>query len=167
MLPKRPRIHGFPYSGLHRYSLTICTKLRKPLFAEADVVGAVLFTLRQCAALHQFAILAYCFMPDHVHLVVSAITEDADLRMFISKWKQLAGYAYKQKTGEFLWQPSYYDHVLRDDEETSTAVRYLLENPVRKGLVKHFEDYMFSGSDVFNIDELRGFWEPCERHRQG
>ena len=81
----------------------------------------------------------------------------------MSKFKQLAGYAYKVRPGGFLWQPSYYDHVLRDDEETSTAVRYVLENPVRRGLVKSFENYPFSGSEVFSVEELRGFWEQPSR----
>ena len=89
--------------------------------------------------------------------------EGADLRKFTSKWKQVTGYAHKQRTGELLWQPSYYDHVLRDDEETSRAVRYVLENPVRKGIVREFADYPFSGSDVFNVEALREFWE----ERQG
>ena len=53
----------------------------------------------------------------------------------MSRWKQRAGYDYRQRTGEYLWQPSYFDHVLRDEEETWRAVRYVLENPVRKGIV--------------------------------
>jgi len=163
MLPKRARIHGFPYTGLHSYSLTIFTRLRKSFFTDADVVAAALLTIRQCAITHEFAVFAYCFMPDHVHLVVSATAEAADLRKFMSKWKQLSGYAHKRRSGEFLWQPSYYDHVLRDDEETSSAVRYVLENPVRSGLAKNFEDYPFSGSDVFSVEELREFWEQSVR----
>ena len=76
----------------------------------------------------------------------------------MSRWKQRSGYEYKRRTGEFLWQPSYFDHVLRDDEETKRAVRYVLENPVRKGLVTEFANYPFSGSDVFTSEELAGYW---------
>jgi putative transposase len=158
MLPKRPRIKGFPYVGFHRYSLTVCTKDRQPLFVEADTVTSVLTSIRQCAATCGFAVLAYCFMSDHVHLIVSATTDTADLRMFMSRWKQRSGYVHRQRTGEFLWQPSYFDHVLRDEEATRRAVKYVLENPVRKGLVAEFQQYPFSGSDVFSIDELREFW---------
>jgi putative transposase len=165
MYPKRPRIDGFSYTGLHRYSLTICTRLRKPVFTDADLVATVLLTIRQCAETYTFAIFTYCFMPDHIHLVVGALSEAAELKRFVAKLKQLAGYAYKQKAGEFLWQPSYYDHVLRDDEETAKAVMYVLENPVRKGLVSSFDEFPFSGSDVFGIEELRGFWE--QRRWQG
>ena len=158
MFPKRPRIAGFPYVGLHRYSLTICTHLRRLLFVDAATVTPVLTTIRQWSATLDFAVFAYCFMPDHLHLIVSATTESADVRKFVTRWKQRSGYDYRQRTDDFLWQPSYFDHVLRDDEETHRAVRYVLENPVRKGLVRDFADYPFCGSDVFSSEELREFW---------
>jgi putative transposase len=159
MFPKRPRIAGFSYTGLHRYSLTICTQDRKRTFTDADTVASVLTTIRQSAEAHEFAVLAYCFMPDHVHLIVSALSERADLQKFVANWKQLSGFAYKQRTRASLWQPSYFDHVLRDEEETARAVRYVLENPVRKGIVVEFSDYEFSGSDVFSVDMLREYWQ--------
>jgi putative transposase len=158
MFPKRARIDGFPYVGFHRYSLTICTNHRKPLFVDAEIVAAVLTTIRQWSATLDFAVFAYCFMPDHLHLVVSATSESADLQKYMRRWKQRSGYDYRQRTNEFLWQPSYFDHVLRDDEETARAVKYVLENPVRKGLVREFADYPFCGSDVFSLEELREFW---------
>ena len=77
----------------------------------------------------------------------------------MTRWKQRAGYDYRQRTGEYLWQPSYFDHVLRDEEETLRAVRYVLENPVRKGLVTEFADYPFSGSDVISCEELAELWQ--------
>ncbi len=55
------------------------------------------------------------------------------------------GISAQTTTGESLWQESYYDHVLRDDEEMARAVRYVLENPVRKGLVREFLEYPHSG----------------------
>jgi putative transposase len=98
-------------------------------------------------------------MPDHVHLIATSTTEGSDLRRFMSRWKQRAGYDHRQRTGEHLWQPSYFDHVLRDEEETWRAVRYVLENPVRKGLVTGIFDYPFSGSDVFSREELSELWQ--------
>lgn len=130
--------YGFPYVGLHRYSLTICTKDRKALFVESMTVASVLTTIRQCGGTYGFAVFAYCFMPDHLHLIASATSAASDLRQFMTRCKQRAGYEYRQRTGEYLWQPSYFDHVLRDEEDTARAVRYVLENPVRKGLVTEF-----------------------------
>ena len=97
-------------------------------------------------------------MSDHLHLVVGALTDSCELRAFVSAWKQRTGFLHRRRTGQFLWQPSYFDHVLREEEDTQRVVRYVLENPVRRGLVKEFGDYPFCGSDVFSIDELRDFW---------
>jgi len=54
-----------------------------------------------------------------------------------------------------LWQPSFYDHVLRNDEDLPAVARYILNNPVRKGLVDHYTEYVFSGSLVFK-DGIEG-----------
>jgi len=63
-------------------------------------------------------------------------------------FKQRSGYAYRRLTGdrEVLWQKSYYDHVLRRDEDLSDAARYIWGNPVRAGLVDNARDYPYSGS---------------------
>ena len=98
-------------------------------------------------------------MPDHLHLVVAATGDDSDFRRFMSNWKQRSGFQHKQRTGERLWQDSYFDHVLRDDEQTQTAMKYVLDNPVRKGMVPRFQDYHASGSDVFAVEQLQQLWQ--------
>lgn len=105
-------------------------------------------------------------MPDHLHLVLQGLNECADFQRFMANWKQLTGYQYKHRTRKRLWQESYFDHVLRDDEETKTAVKYVLENPVRSGVVRCFEEYKHCGSDVYTEQQLREFWsktglKPC------
>ena len=97
-------------------------------------------------------------MPDHLHLVLAGADERADFQRFMANWKQRTGYHFKQQTGERLWQDSYFDHVLRDDEETQRAIKYVLENPVRRGLVSRFEDDLYSGSDAHTAKQLHELW---------
>jgi hypothetical protein len=47
--------------------------------------------------------------------------------------------------------------VLRDDEGTAQVIRYLIENPVRAGLVKSATDYPFIGSSKYSLEELGNF----------
>ena len=47
-----------------------------------------------------------------------------------------------------------YDRVLRADEDTVSVVRYILENPLRAGLVTRPEDYPYSGSSTYSIEAL-------------
>ena len=100
------------------------------------------------------SILAYCFMPDHLHLLVEGETTESDLQRFISSFKQKSGYAFSQTGSGHLWQKGYYDRILRTEETTLNVVRYILENPVRAGLVGRFDEYPYSGSDRYPLEEL-------------
>ena len=40
-----------------------------------------------------------------------------------------------------VWQPESFDHVLRSSENLDAKIAYLLENPVRAGLVREWTDY--------------------------
>ncbi len=40
-----------------------------------------------------------------------------------------------------VWQPESFDHVLRSSESPDAKIQYLLNNPVRRGLAKNWQDY--------------------------
>ena len=114
----------------------------------------LLLRLRQTSEQYTFAVFAYCQMPDHLHLVLEGKTDDSDFLEFMSIFKQRSSFDWKQQTRTRLWQDSFYDHVLRDSESTRKVVRYVLENPVRAGLVASPSDYEHSGSFVFDRQPL-------------
>ena len=101
-----------------------------------------------------FAILVYCFMPDHVHLLVEGLRGDSDARKFIIKTKQCSAHAYATTFGERLWQPFGHEHIVRDDEKVWVVARYILENPVRAGLARCVREYPFVGSQIFDLDAV-------------
>jgi putative transposase len=159
-MSERPhRLAGFSYKGLHRYSLTFCGYERRILFVDADVVQEALAQILQSAARHGFAVFAYCFMPDHLHLLAAGQTNDADLIAFAKDVKQRVAYHYLGAHAGLVWQKGYYDRILRDDEATLTVARYILENPVRKGLVREPRDYPFSGSALWSWEQLLEMWQ--------
>lgn len=149
-----PRLKSFDYRGCHRYFLTICTHERRPVFLQEDAVERALAPLRGVADEQRLAIIAYCFMPDHLHALAEGAAETADFPKFVRLFKQKAAFEWKQARGERLWQRGYYDRVLRNDEATATVARYLLENPVRAGLVDSPEEYPFLGSFTMNLEDL-------------
>ena len=51
---------------------------------------------------------------------------------------------WKQGGAGRLWQRSSYDHVIRYNKSVEPVVHYVLNNPVRKGLVRDWEDYPYS-----------------------
>ena len=155
MRTKSPgHLSAFDYRGLHRYSLTFCTDFRKRVFVEATAVTLVAQQIVRKANQTGFALIAYCFMPDHVHLVVEGTRDDSDCLRFIKLAKQYSAFYFARSNGEKLWQRYGFEHVLHDDELTLAVVRYVLQNPVRAGLAKSPEEYPFIGSGVHKIDEL-------------
>jgi REP-associated tyrosine transposase len=162
MRQKRPRLNPALYVGLQRYSLTFCTSERRSVFTTLDVVNLVLDQILPTAPLFDVAIIVHCFMPDHAHLLVAGISERAELLPFVHRAKQVSGYAFKQRWKTPLWQPSFWDRVLRDEDATLSVARYILENPVRAGLVKSPRDYPFLGSEGYTIDQIleAACWQP-------
>lgn len=158
-MSRPPRLDSFDYTGPYRYFLTICTHGRRPCFTDADTVDLVLAQFRLTAREEEFEILAYCFMSDHLHLLVSGASDRADLTQFVKIAKQRAGFSFRRARGEILWQEGYYDHVLRDEDDTAAVARYIIENPVRAGLVTEPAEYLFWGSDVFTREQLLEFEE--------
>jgi len=156
------RYHGFSYVGPHRYFVTCCTFDRTPLFTDELIVAATYLQLRRTVDHPAFAILAYVFMPDHLHLLIGGCHPASDLRQCVKRFKQLSGHGFQQRYRRRLWQDSYYDHVLRSSESTVSVARYIFENPVRNGLVRSPTDYPYLGSDMgpiadfFRQDTLEG-----------
>jgi putative transposase len=153
------RLASFSYKGRHRYSLTFCTHARRELFVDGDVVADALAQILQSAAHNAFTVIAYCFMPDHLHLLVEGQSDDSDLIAFAKDLKQRVAYHYLRAHEGPVWQPGYYERVVRDDEATLTVARYILANPVRAGLVDEPRDYRFSGSAIWTWDQLLEMWE--------
>jgi putative transposase len=126
------------------------------VFEDAEAVALVRSQFLRIGEREQFSILAYCFMPDHVHLLVEGLQENSDARKFITKCKQCSAHAYARAYGQRLWQPFGYEHVLRDDERAIATARYILENPVRAGLARTVLEYPFVGSQAYEVKELIG-----------
>jgi putative transposase len=101
-------------------------------------------------------VIAYCFMPDHLHVLVEGYCEDADIAKFVARFRQSAGYGYCRRWGGRLWQEGYYDHVLRKEDDTLEVARYTIANPVRAGLCDDARKYPHLGSSRYSLDELVG-----------
>jgi putative transposase len=153
--PRYPEhLRQFDYVGPHAYFLTFCTAGRQRLFTEDTRVEVALSQIRRAASVHHFELVAYCFMPDHVHLLVEGATADADLRRFIKLAKQCSGFHYRQLFGQALWQRYGFERVLRSDEAVLSVARYIVENPLRARLSQSVMDYPFVGSDTSRLIDI-------------
>jgi putative transposase len=162
MLPRRPRLNAALYIGFQRYFLTFCTAQRREEFVAPEPVDLVLQQILQSGRELGMDVIAYTFMRDHVHLLVEALGDATNAAAFVHRSKQRSGYAFSRKYHRRLWQPSYFDRVLRDDDSVIAVVRYIVENPIRRGYVKSADEYPFSGSDRYTMDQIMeaARWQP-------
>ena len=78
-------------------------------------------------------ILAACLMPDHLHLV--AQPGDVSLIAWVNSFKSYSTrLAWDVRERGLLWQPGFYDHLVRDDVELEATIQYVLTNPLEAGL---------------------------------
>ncbi|MBI5707015.1 MAG: transposase [Armatimonadetes bacterium] len=142
------------YVGKRSVSFTICVSKRRPLFSDPIVVGAFISLLEQVLADHHCSAPIYCFMPDHLHLIVMGRDAAASPKEAIDGFKQKAGtWLYLSSRAERL-QKGYWDHILRDAEDWDRRLLYICANPVRAGIVDHWEDHPHMGSIGHNLQEL-------------
>jgi REP-associated tyrosine transposase len=153
-MSRLPRLADSEYAGVRRYFLTVCTWQRERIFTNNAAVDLVWEQFRYTADAEFFDIVAYCFMPDHAHFLLEGRNDSADFKRFVRLAKQRAGWRYRQRVGNPLWQDSYHDRILRSAENTATIAAYVLGNPIRAGLVERVEDYPFWGSSLYRREEL-------------
>jgi putative transposase len=130
--------------------VTVAVRERRAVFGDVRLATAAVAVLRQQAELRAAPVYGYCVMPDHVHLVVGP-SPTCDIIAFVAQYKSLVQRTAWQLgiTGTF-WQVSFWDRFLRAEEQVERVVEYVLNNPVRKGLVARWEEYPFSGSLVLD-----------------
>jgi putative transposase len=149
---KPMRLKDFSYRGHYRYFITIRSHDFKHRFVNGDVVGKLIDILKHTAVQDGFSVWAYCFMPDHLHLLIEGKNGSADMKVFVTLFKQETAYWFKSIYGVQLWEANYYDHVLRNDEATTAVTRYIIQNPARKGIVEDYSKYPYSGS--FELESI-------------
>jgi len=154
VVSRPPRLEDFDYRGRHSYFLTFCAADRQPVLGDPAIANMVTAQILQTARWYDFIVLAYCIMPDHLHLLVHGQTDRADARRFVTSLKRRTGQSYASSADKPLWQEGYYDHVVRPEENRDGIARYIFENPVRAGIVTSALDHPFMGSESWSIADL-------------
>jgi len=116
--------------------------LRQPVLADM-VMEAIHYN---AATLGQYRLWAFVVMPNHVHLLITALAALPKIT------KSLKGITAKRAntllslTGRPFWQEESYDHLVRDRHEFDKIRFYIEENPVRAGLVSKAREYRWSSA---------------------
>jgi putative transposase len=128
------------------YSFTVAAYRRQPVFSDERVSRCTIEVLRDQSALRECRIFTFCLMPDHLHVLASPERDGICVLDFVDRFKGASTNAsWGAGASGKLWEPRYYDHIVRKDEDLLRIAQYILDNPVRKGLVESAGEWPWSG----------------------
>lgn len=153
---KNIRLEGFDYKGsAYVYFITICTHDKQHFFSNFKVANIIKDEIGH-RMINETKLFCYSIMPDHLHMLLS-LTENytkkgADksvgkrtLQNWVSAYKRytsrIANQLFEIKP---LWQKNFYDHIVRNEESLIKVAEYIVNSPVRKGMVSEWEEYPYS-----------------------
>jgi REP element-mobilizing transposase RayT len=154
---KRHRLLKGFYKGEISVAFTLCTKNDVASgfsLSEPQIVNCFTKILGSVIEKAGCIVPVYCFMPDHQHLMITGTRADSDIWKVIVSYKQKTGFWMSKNKPEIRWQKDFYDHVIRPHENLAIQVRYILDNPVRKGLASFWEEYPFKGAIGCKLDDV-------------
>jgi putative transposase len=123
------------------YLVTSVVKDRAPLFCDAQIGRVVVQEMRR---LHDSGVvhsIAWVVMPDHLHWLFEL--KSGSLPALMQALKGRTSFAVNKAHGakKMTWQKGYHDHGVRSDEDLVEMARYVINNPIRAGLVMRPGDY--------------------------
>ena len=150
-LPKRKqiRIDNYDYSTPGAYFITVCTANREKCFwsecrgelsSPANIplsnIGIIVNNeIQKLNSVYDaIRVDKYCIMPDHIHFIISINADENGRTQFaptISRvMKQFKGSITKQ-VGQPIWQKSFYDHGIRNQQDYNEIWQYIENNPLK------------------------------------
>jgi len=151
------------------YFFTLVTNQRNNIFLLDKTVDLFLEALNHVKNLHPFNLVAYCILPDHIHLLWDLPDGDDNFSLRISEIKKrfskhfIAEYGNQnsisttqRKRGETgIWQRRFWEHYIRDEEDLNRHIDYIHYNPVKHGLVNRAYDWH---SSSFSEYIMKGYY---------
>ena len=94
-----------------------------------------------------YELLAYTIMSNHFHILFDTQnfdTHPTTIMASIKRFSSTNANSVLNRKGITFWQDESYDRRVRDYEELLRIINYILQNPVKANLVKHWKDYPFT-----------------------
>ena len=163
---KRIRLENYDYSSGGAYFITVCTYQKEKTLGDIFRRGAPCGlprtklselgmiaerTIREIEVKDFVSVDKYVVMPNHVHMIITLSAppdsrKGCPYRIFsiVGRYKSLVAYKWlcecksHNKTMGYVWQRSYFDHVIRSEQDYLKIWKYIDENPLKWELDKYY-----------------------------
>ena len=125
------------------YLVTAVTAERRSLFQVTATSELLERTILDYRGQGKFLLHAFVIMPDHFHALITP-APDVSLEKAMQFIK--GGFSFRLKSKLDVWMLSFNESQISTEEKFMNCVRYIEENPVRRGLASTPKDYHFSSA---------------------
>ncbi|QVL50045.1 MAG: transposase [Thiocapsa sp.] len=124
------------------YHVTTVIEGRRAVFADLTSGRILVDEMRLLDRAGEVRSLAFVVMPDHLHWLF-VLGDGADLSSVMRRLKGRSARRLGEVAGVAapVWQRGFHDHAVRRDETLRDIARYIVANPLRRGLVQAVGDY--------------------------
>jgi putative transposase len=152
-------LHRYYGAGYSHFITTSCYQ-RRPLLGTPRSRDLFLEVMEQIRQHHQFVVVGYVVMPEHVHLLFTEPERGNPSRVLAALKQTFAHRLLRElraKTGAWtdmlwstpvavghIWQRRFYDFVVFTETNRLEKLRYMHRNPVQRGLVLKPEEWLWS-----------------------
>lgn len=158
---KRIRLENYDYSGNGVYFITICSKGKEKIFWEksyslrdsdypeclSDYGKIVYRAIENIQSNYSFVnVDVFTVMPNHIHLLlrIDKYTVDDSGRIISAPTKNISTIvgqlkrSVSKEIGKPVWQKSFYDHIVRDENDLQIKWNYIVNNPIKWNLDEYY-----------------------------
>jgi putative transposase len=134
--------------------ITICSLNGKPIFGLKEFTLHCMELLESLCDKFEIQIYVYCFMPEHIHIILTVEGPKSIIELVQAFKGKSTIESYKFGYQERIYQTRFFDRFIRTNQSLENEIRYVLENPVRRGLVESYRDYPFSKCFIESWDSV-------------
>jgi putative transposase len=152
-------LHRYYGAGYSHFITTSCYQ-RRPLLDTPHSRDLFLRVMEQVRQRHQFVVIGYVVMPEHVHLLLSE-PERGNPSLVLAALKQTFAHRLLRElradksvqtnhlwntpvAAGHVWQRRFYDFVVFTEKKRVEKLRYMHRNPVQRGFVLKPEEWLWS-----------------------
>ena len=134
---KSPRMRHYDYSQAGYYFITICTRNKNCLFGAPEQLNRCGICAEQGFQEIErhfpgVRVDKFVVMPNHVHGIIALPGNGTSLSVVIGQYKGAGTRNVRRLHREMiLWQTSFHDHVIRNQEDYLRIWNYIDTNPMR------------------------------------
>ena len=155
---------GIPMSNFKRFYLkggcyffTVVAHQRRRWLAMPEGRRRLREAIAHVRKRHPYSMDAIVLLPDHLHCIWRLPQGDSD---FSIRWRLIKHHVSRDRilrNHAPLWQPRFWEHAIRDEQDWRAHMDYIHFNPVKHGLVTNPGDWPYSS---FHRAVARGLYQP-------